>query len=115
MATLQQQNNSLKRQKAYAWGKYYQAMNESHIQNYYNVERVNQMTEIPEIPTHIKDELKQYITELRKEIDCPICLMMIDPNNLKITNCGHKYCTECYSTLESSTNKCAVCRKKLKY
>jgi len=55
------------------------------------------------------------VEELKKEIECPVCLTIIDKDELKISNCGHKYCKTCYDELVIRENKCCICRKKLQY
>ena len=52
---------------------------------------------------------------LPAEIECPICFEVIQKGELEITNCGHKYCKNCYDKLVETTNKCALCKKQIKY
>ena len=47
---------------------------------------------------------------LKKKLDCPICLDLIEPNQLQISSCGDKYCKDCYSHID----QVAICRKMLK-
>ena len=47
------------------------------------------------IPTHIKEEFLKMGAELKKTWECPICIDMIQPDNLEITNCGHYFCKPC--------------------
>ena len=82
--------NYQKKQTAYAWAKYYQAETQQLVQ-------------------------KDLMIELKKKIECPICLDIIDPENLGISKCGHKYCKGCLDKQIETTNKCAMCRKTLKY
>ena len=50
------------------------------------------------------------VKELNNKISCPICCEIIDPANLKLTNCGHKYCNDCFNKLEESGyTECSVC------
>jgi len=49
--------------------------------------------------------------ELKKSVECPICLDVIAVGTLKISGCGHKYCSECFPQLD----KCAICRRKINH
>ena len=44
-----------------------------------------------------------------KRIECPICLDVIETGKLKLTNCGHIFCQECYDRIDV----CALCRQNL--
>ena len=102
--TMERQLEQSKRQTRYAWAKYYEAKEESHITSITRVEYIDTL------PEFVKAELVDMYKELRKEIECPVCLEVIDIGVLKFTKCGHKYCEDCLSRLSD----CAVCRKKLK-
>ena len=111
MEQLKKQLKWSKAQTKYAWAKYYEERNISHNDDIVEFEWKTKLVNIEEmenIPIHIVNELKQMIKELKKKIECPVCLTIIDGDDLKISNCGHKYCNKCYDKLE----KCAICRKK---
>ena len=99
-----------KKQTAYAWAKYYEELEISHVSsvNQYNIN--NQVAEVEELPLHLVMEIADLSKKLKKEISCPICFDVIEGGDLKITGCGHKYCKECFTKI----NECAVCRKKIK-
>jgi len=109
------ENESLARARRYAWAKYYSEIEqqlEGNIEQYNIVSKID----IDDIPLHIKNEYVAMVKELNKKISCPLCLEIIDPANLKLTNCGHKYCNDCFKKLEESGyNECSVCKKKLKF
>ena len=98
----------LKKAKAFAWAKYYEALNDAHHNDiaHYNTAAV--VVEIPELPKHLVDEYNALLIELHKKIECPICFEIID--ELKITGCGHKYCNGCFDRI----SECAICRRKIK-
>ena len=50
------------------------------------------------------------VKELKKKLECPICLNIIDEGKLKIIGCGHKYCEDCLSKID----KCAICRRNIR-
>lgn len=105
----------MRRQKAFAWAKYYEAINEAHTGNVAHYNTLEQVVEeVPELPKHLVDEYKQMLKDLHKEIECPICMEIIDgvefSRELKITGCGHKYCNDCFDKID----ECAICRKKIK-
>ena len=105
---LRGQIGSLKRQKAFAWAKFYESEESSHEQ-VGNVYR--RMTNVEEdLPTHLLIEFQEMTSLLKKMIECPICLEVIEDGQLEITHCGHKYCQACRSQI----TQCAICRKSLK-
>lgn len=114
--TPQQKIASLTRQKAYAWAKYFEEVNnelEMYIVQYDMNERiVESRTDDGEkaLPPCLLGEIGEMMEKLKKEIECPICLNRLSRETLAITTCGHKYCKECFERLE----QCAICRRKLK-
>ncbi len=100
-----------KKQTAYAWAKFYEA---SRIQLVSDIEAYNQIDTLPpETPDFVLEQLKEFHIQLKKKIECPICLDIIEPEKLGISKCGHKYCDACLEKLKITTKKCAICRKKL--
>ena len=110
---LQAKNLSLEKAKKFAWGKYYGQVNENLEQNITQYNQMNTFVDL--IPTHIKDEYIKMLDELKKEIECPICMDIIQKNDLQLSNCGHKYCKTCFDKILTDSNKCAICKKKLKW
>ena len=103
-----------KKQTSYAWAKYYESEREALGDNIAQYERVNGvMIDEAGLPDFVKIEMMEMIKELKKKIECPICLEVIEVDHLDISKCGHKYCKDCLGRLKQSTKKCAVCRKKL--
>lgn len=101
----------LKKAKAFAWAKYYEALNEAH---HNDIAHYNTVTEFVlsgdlELPKHMVDEYAELCKELHKKIECPICFDIIE-EDLKITGCGHKYCSTCFERIDT----CAICRRKIK-
>jgi hypothetical protein len=101
------ENNASKKAVAYAWSRYYNEVDRNMDLHRKYCEIVNGMSS--EIPTHLLDEMKELYNLLKKEIECPICMEIIENSTLKITNCGHKYCNACYDRIE----ECSICRKKI--
>lgn len=111
--------NQLKRQKAFAWGKYYRTLEESHNMVHGILSRVQDMVPkdeagVKNIPTHLVKEIEDMVSELKKNMECPICMEVIEKGKLKITGCGHKYCETCIGQLKESSGKCAICRCTIK-
>ena len=52
---------------------------------------------------------------LKKKWNVRFCYNVIEPDDMKLTNCGHKYCKTCYDKLIETNNKCAICRKIIKW
>lgn len=101
-----------KKQTSYAWAKYYEAEREqqtSNIQQYTQVVRVVEQ----DLPEFVKAEMTSMMEKLKKKIECPICLEVMEPSTIGFANCGHKYCKECLDKLKTTTKKCAVCRRKI--
>ena len=107
--------NKLKKQRNYAWAKYYEDVNQNHNSGVNHFQQVTTIVEKHEIPENIKTELIDLMKKLREKVECPVCYDVIEPDNMKLTNCGHKYCSSCYDKLIESTNKCAICRKIIKW
>ena len=110
---LQNKITSLEKGKKYAWAKYFNEVNTQLDTNTQHYNRMKMLVEI--IPTHIKDEYIAMLKELKKTIECPICMNVIDNNDLQLSNCGHKYCKTCFDRILTDSNKCAICKKQLKW
>jgi len=106
------------RQRSFAFAKYYEVVRDSLTRDYETHTTITRHIGIEEIPTHIKNEMIEMATILKKTWECPICMDMIQPANLEITPCGHYYCKVCLDTIKSQANvdarKCAICRKAFK-
>ena len=111
------QVEQLKRQRAYAWSRYYKECNERH-------EAVIEI--MNKIPEHLVKELEELTIALGKEIECPICMCAIPKGELKITCCGHKFCNTCASQMKEMDeikrredrdhkSTCPICRKNVKW
>ena len=111
-------NTPAERKLKFAWAKFYEASNTHHNDNYrlyLQQQNIHNQMVAENIPQHITNELFELNTALKKSIECPICLDVIDGINLQlvISKCGHKYCNNCLTTLKNSNANCAICRKKL--
>ena len=108
---LRKQLDYSKKQTSFAWAKYYEA-NANQLRG--DIEAYNQIQQLPpETPEFVLNQLKDFHIKLRKKIECPICLEIIEPEKLGISKCGHKFCNDCLDKLKTTTKKCAVCRKTL--
>lgn len=108
-----------RRQKAFAWAKYYEQVNSDLMADTGYFTTVNRVVSEDAIPTHIKTELAEMAAALKKKWECPICIEMIESGTLEITNCGHYYCKPCLAALKETCRtrgdrkwECAVCRRK---
>tara|TARA_Y100000389_G_C17052679_1_gene313521 strand:- start:56 stop:394 length:339 start_codon:yes stop_codon:yes gene_type:complete len=109
----EQQIKNLKNQKAYAWGKYFGETTANHIKITSLIREIDDLNNDKDLG-HILNELRELYKRFRVDVECPICLEVIDEENLKFSSCFHKYCANCLDKLKQTTNKCAVCRKKFK-
>lgn len=122
--TPEQQIVSLRKQRAFAWAKYYEEVN-LHLEQdtvVYRMITTESSNSDTRIPTHISAEFKQMAETLKKRWECPICLDMIESGDLEITSCGHYYCKACLEAHKKSHKdkgdpkwSCATCRKKHSY
>lgn len=72
-------------------------------------ERDAPLYEKDHIPDFVVNEIQELLKELKREIECPICLTELKSDEIKFSSCGHKYCQDCLSKI----NECAICRKKI--
>ena len=122
MATLEQMTskwNYAKKQKAYAWAKYYEQVNQQLHDDHGNYAVFNQVADDRAIPAHIKTQMKEMATALQKKWECPVCVDMIEDADLVITNCGHFYCKGCLDAWKKTCKdrgdekwKCCSCNRK---
>jgi len=116
---LRGQLNSAHKQRSFAWAKYYESVNDRLNDDYNNYARVAPLRNDTNIPQHIKDDIVKMMDELKKHWECPICIEMIKPMDLDITNCGHYFCKGClkkHKDLAKSSGqecKCPNCRRKI--
>ena len=102
--------NNLKRQRAFAFAKYYEEVNralDADRNTYLSYQEINEGGE--PLPKSFTDWVMELMSQLKLKIECPVCLEIIPEGGLKITNCGHRYCQTCFERLD----KCAICRKKI--
>ena len=102
-----------KKQTSYAWGKYYESQTERQVVHIHHYETLTEVVDSDTTPQFVIDELKELMIQMKKEIECPVCLSVIQPENIGFTKCGHKYCKECLEQLKITTKKCALCQRKI--
>lgn len=107
---LERQLDWAKRQKSYAWAKYFESEASRQRDDVVQYQQIERIVEVDDIPLNIRSEFKDMLKALKKKIECPICYNVIEPDDMKLTNCGHKYCPDCFEKID----KCAICRKSLK-
>jgi len=107
---------------AFAWAKYYSVVNADLHEAHATYATYTRVVSEDALPEHIKSEMREMATALKKKWECPCCLDMIDDGDLEITNCGHFYCKGCLTTLKQTQKtagkekwECAVCRRKHNY
>lgn len=101
--------NQSERRRKFAWAKYFNEARSS------NTLYVQQYEKIMVMPEHVKTEMKEMIEELRKHIECPICLDVIKTDDMQITNCGHKFHASCLKeAIAISAPKCPTCRREIR-
>lgn len=111
-----------KRQRSYAWAKYFEAMERradmAHAVVRFSgirLEKDGKVTPAAQLPPHITQEFYDMAVALRKEFNCPICFEQVDKQSFVVTMCGHIYCKTCLASLKAQTDpKCAMCREPLR-
>lgn len=99
--------------RRYAWCRFYEEARNNHEQAITQITHIRRIVN-GELPEHIKREMEDMAEALRKPYECPICLDLIPKGELDITNCGHKYCKRCLTTLKTQPEpKCAMCRAEI--
>jgi hypothetical protein len=103
----------------FAWAKYYQSINEDLHEAHIHYTTFNRVADDRAIPEHIKTEMKEMAAALKKKWECPVCMDMIEDEQLEITNCGHYYCKPCLQSWKNAEKargedkwKCGVCNRK---
>lgn len=93
----------------FAWSAYYRTEDKLHDANVKQYELQKKLLLIgDDLPIHLVSEIETLHAELQKQIQCPICMEVIQTGKLKITICGHKFCEDCFKELDN----CAMCRRK---
>lgn len=120
--TLTRQLQYARKQKSYAWAKFYEARNENLGEDHIQHQRIVRIVESAEplgLPKHLMDEFKEMAKALEKKWECPICMGMIPDGDLAITNCGHFYCKDCLEAWKRTEKqngnekwKCGMCNRK---
>lgn len=108
-----------RRQRGFAWAKYYEQVNESLAGDHRHLVVYERAATEEAIPEHVKTAFKEMSAALKKKWECPVCLDTIEAGDLDITNCGHYYCKPCLARLKQTQKdagkpkwECAVCRRK---
>ena len=104
IASLQTRLNSEKKQKGYAWYRFYEEVKKEHENKIVIKEQLENA-----VPNFLTNEIKELYDKLKLEISCPICYEELTTEQIQFSNCGHKYCKECLDKLD----KCAFCKKKI--
>ena len=115
-----QQIKQLERKSKMGWACYYQSQQKHHEETslMYNKimrlqifirERDKPLVEKAHIPEFITNEILELTEQLKREIQCPICMDDLPAKEIKFSSCGHKYCKDCLSKID----KCALCKSKI--
>jgi len=118
---------SLRKQKAFAWAKYYNQRASEADRVIHIVQMVAPIAprneygeiEIPkELPPFFTREFMEMAVALNKEYTCPVCFENVTKETIHIPFCGHILCKGCYERLEENKPirekvKCPTCRKSI--
>ena len=110
--TEKQYNAQVRKAKA-GWAKYYCEMEQNQGIQVVYYEQVKQLP-VNDMTEYAQSQIQELLIQLKKEIECPICLETINPKEIEMTACGHKYCKQCINTIKAGANpECAICRTKI--
>jgi len=122
MERLQQQLIYANKRVKFAWAKYYEEVREQLHADHGNYDTFNRVADDKDIPAHIKEEMKAMAVALKKKWECPVCMDMIEHDDLVITNCGHYYCKGCLDNWKQTCRNngetkwsCGMCNRKHKF
>lgn len=105
--------SNLEKKSKMGWACYYRAVEkfqEKEVKYLSYIQELQQETKKEEVDiTFLTNQMKEMMDLLKIETECPICLETIAPKDVKITYCGHKYCSSCLKKID----KCALCKKKI--
>lgn len=103
-----------KKKAKYAWGRYFQQRNalfELQREIYYKVQGQTEPSGF------LMNFIKELYDKSKVAVECPICLDVIDKDNLTTTNCGHNFHECCLAqlkdTAEGNSVPCPMCRTPL--
>ena len=118
MADLQTRLDWANKRCKFAWAKYYESKNEQLNADHEHYDTFNRVADDKAIPEHIKTEMIAMANALKKKWECPVCMDMIENDNLEITNCGHFYCKPCLEQWKQASQqrgdakwKCGLCNR----
>jgi hypothetical protein len=103
-------HHSCNKKLNFAWRKYYALLEQQHERKL-NEHQVFLNTKL-DLPLHVQHQLKQYYELIKENITCPICLEIVQTDNVMFSSCGHLYCKEDFEKIKESA-KCAVCRSTI--
>ncbi|MFZ4671463.1 MAG: RING finger domain-containing protein [Flavobacterium sp.] len=114
----QTQYDNLDRRRKTAWAKYYQleaeqSQNATVIIRTIGRNDTGGLIDKSTLPTHITSEFYEMAEQLNKKYTCPVCLDLVNKENIEITYCGHIYHKECLEQSKRVKMECPTCRKKL--
>lgn len=122
MADLQTRLNRANKRVSFAWAKYYESINRNHDDDHQRYEVVRVISDEAGVPEHIKAQMKEMATALKKKWECPLCYEFIPDGEVDITNCGHIYCKPCLNAWKKTCKdrdddhwKCGICNRKSKF
>ena len=110
--TEKQYNAQVRKAKA-GWAKYFCELEQNQDRDIIYYESVKQLP-VNDMTDYAQAQIQELLIQLKKHIDCPVCLETINPKDIEMTACGHKYCKGCINTIKQSIKpECAICRSKL--
>ncbi len=118
----EEQFNSVKRQKAFAWSRVY-SLHEQNIvdapavihlvSNVVGQNDKNKLNHPVVLPAHITQQLWEMANRLNETYSCPICYDLTTKDTFHLSPCGHILCKDCLKVLETQSPKpkCPTCRR----
>lgn len=117
---------SLRKQRAFAWAKYYSQRGQEANRVVEIVRMIQPIAprnqqgniEIPkELPAFFTKEFMDMAIRLNKEYTCPVCYEIVNSETIHIPYCAHIMCKQCYNHMKQQSPdhkvKCPTCRKSI--
>lgn len=127
MAQARTEIESLRKQKAFAWAKYYNQRAEEADRTVHIIRMIAPIAprdergqlDIPnDLPAFFTREFMEMAEQLNREYTCPVCFEIVNKDTIKVPFCGHVLCKGCYERMDemkalSEKVKCPTCRKSI--
>ena len=115
MASISAKYYSQIKKTRYAWARYFNICNELHATQHHLIDTFGEEEKLKSDLKNCPEYLQKFIIELyndsKKGIECPICLEVVNPEDLQTRICGHNFHKACNEKCIEEKSECPICRK----